>query len=184
MNRIALFVPVMLAAVVTSSLDAQGRGQTRQRTYINQDGLECEETSRVNGAGKRSYELKCKEPKRNNGQARGRQGVYDDRSRKGDGSGICVDRNRDGRCDSPWEIGVPYPTTLPDMIGGLLYGEGRRTPEVSRWLGAGQYRMRSVDQNKDRRPERIAWLDTAGRLVQEWVDDNRDGRADSVRIFR
>lgn len=239
MNRISLFVPIIIAVAATSSLEAQARGmaygalpttgvcqvwienlpakrqaaptdcakarrnvppnarvvyedestrggrgrgrpETRQRTFIDQNGLECVEKSSVNGAGKRKYDLKCKEPKQNNGKGRAGDDIFNGRDR----TRACVDSNRDGRCDIPWEIGSPYPTTLPDMIGALLYSQGRRTQDVARWLGAGQYQMRYVDQNNDRRPERITWLDRAGQLVQEWVDTNRDGRADSVRIYR
>lgn len=192
MKRVLLIVPLIAGAIAPLSLDAQQRNrdldntamsrastrdQTRTRTFIDRNGLECEEKSSVNGSGKRKYDLKCREPKSNRG--RGRTDRTDrDRTR------ACIDANRDGRCDREWEIGSPYPATLPDMIGALLFTQGRRTQDMTRWLGTGRYRMQYVDLNRDRRPERITWLDTAGQLLQEWVDTNNDGRADSVRVFQ
>jgi hypothetical protein len=146
----------------------------RYRRYIDQNGLECREKL-PNRPGDRSYEIKCKEPKRNNGRgnvpARGQQNGQ-----------TCVDVNRDGRCD-PIRGGTQYPVTLPDMLGAVLFGQGRRTDDVSRWLGAGRYQVRYVDQNRDRRPERATWMDAAGTLLQVWVDTNRDGRADAVNLY-
>lgn len=91
------------------------------------------------------------------------------------------DLNRDGRCDSG--TGRGYPTTLPDMIGAIVYGQGQRTANVSRWLGTDRYQVRYTDQNHDRRPERVRWLDGAGSLLQERMDTNRDGRADIVNVY-
>jgi hypothetical protein len=69
------------------------------------------------------------------------------------------------------------------MIGAIVYGQGQRTADVSRWLGTGRYQVRYTDQNRDRRPERVRWLDGAGSLLQEWMDTNRDGRADLVNVY-
>jgi hypothetical protein len=152
----------------------------RTRTFINSDGLECVEKSRMDRHGRRSYDLKCKEPKGSRGLARGRgNGSYDGRPR------VCVDANRDGLCDREgWDPTGRYPSKLPDMVGAMLFTQGRRTKEVTNWLGTGQYQMRYVDQNRDRRPERMTWVDSAGQILQEWLDTNRDGRADSVRVVR
>jgi hypothetical protein len=151
----------------------------RTRTFINSDGLECVEKSKMDRNGRRSYDLKCKEPKGSRGLGRGRGNVPDDRRER-----TCVDVNRDGRCDEGWETNGRYPSRLPDMIGAMLFAQGRRPSEVTNWLGNGQYQMRYVDANRDRRPERMMWVDSAGQLLQEWVDTNRDGRADSVRVVR
>jgi hypothetical protein len=81
--------------------------------------------------------------------------------------------------------GTSYPSTLPDMGGAVVFGSRipRRTADVSRWLGDGNYTVRYSDSNRDGRPERASWLDSSGRVVQQWIDSNGDGRADQVRIF-
>jgi hypothetical protein len=154
------------------------------RHFIDRNGLECEERAVTKKNGQRSYDLKCREPKNRNRQAdkgpqRGDQDNWPTRDR--DENRFCIDANRDGRCDAG--TGRGYPTTLPDMIGGLVYGQGQRTLDVTRWLGAGSYQARYTDVNRDRRPERVRWLDGKGTLVQEWLDNDRDGRADLVNVF-
>jgi hypothetical protein len=158
--------------------DRNGRNDDRDRStrrFIDRNGLECEEKA-VTKNGRRSYDLKCREPKRRN-----RQGDSWPPVRAQDGDRYCVDTNRDGRCDSG--TGRGYPTTLPDMIGAIVFGQGQRTADVSRWLGTGRYQVRYTDLNRDRRPERVRWLDGAGSLLQEWMDTNRDGRADVVNVY-
>ena len=145
------------------------------RRFIDRNGLICEEKA-VMKNGKRSYDLKCREPK-----GRNEQGTNWPPVRAQDDDRYCVDANRDGRCDSGTTRG--YPSTLPDMIGAVVYGQGQRTPDVSRWLGTGRYQVRYTDANRDRRPERVRWLDGAGALLQEWTDTNRDGRADRVSVY-
>lgn len=144
------------------------------RRFIDRNGLECEEKA-VTKNGKRSYDLKCREPKHRNQPGNGWPPISarDDR--------YCLDANRDGRCDAGSNQG--YPTTLPEMIGAIVYGQGQRTSDVSRWLGTGRYQVRYTDQNSDRRPERVRWMDAAGALLQEWTDTNRDGRADVVNVY-
>jgi hypothetical protein len=158
--------------------DRYGRNDDDDRStrrFIDRNGLECEEKA-VTKNGRRSYDLKCREPKRRN-----RQGDNWPPVRAQDGDRYCVDTNRDGRCDSG--TGRGYPTTLPDMIGAIVFGQGQRTADVSRWLGTGRYQVRYTDLNRDRRPERVRWLDGAGSLLQEWMDTNRDGRADVVNVY-
>lgn len=152
--------------------NGSGRPSERRRTYIDANGLECEEHSRIKANGDREYDLKCREQKQNRGRRLGRN---DD---------TCFDRNRDGRCDVDWDTGRTYPATLPDMIGAILFGQGRRTDDVTRWLGTGNYSVRYTDRDRNRRPEVVTWLDAAGALVQQWTDSNGDGRADAVRIYR
>ena len=205
MKRLLFTVPLIFGFVAVSSLPAQMPSAStprqrpratipvprndardvseRTRTFINSDGLECVEKSRIDRNGRRSYDMSCKEPKGSRGLAlgrgRGRGNVPDDRRER-----VCVDVNRDGRCDEGWETSGRYPSRLPDMIGAMLFAQGRRPSEVTNWLGNGQYQMRYVDANRDRRPERMMWVDSAGQLLQEWIDTNRDGRADSVRVVR
>jgi hypothetical protein len=147
----------------------------RRRTYIDANGLECDERVVVKQNGDREYDLKCREQRQNRG--RGNAGRYNDRD-------VCYDRNRDGRCDVGWDIGRAYPTALPDMLGALLFDQGRRTDEVIRWLGNGAYDVRYTDRDRNRRPELVSWTDAGGALVQQWIDANGDGRADVVRIYR
>ena len=144
------------------------------RRFIDRNGLVCEEKA-VTKNGKRSYDLKCREPNRRDDDWR------DWPVRAQDDDRYCVDTNRDGRCDSGAERG--YPATLPEMIGAIVYGQGQRSDDVTRWLGAGRYQVRYTDQNRDRKPERVRWLNSAGTLLQEWTDTNRDGRADVVSIY-
>ena len=97
------------------------------------------------------------------------------------GSDLCVDRDRDGRCD-PRRPTTQYPAQLPDMIGAVLIGRGQRSAEVASWGLAGAT-PRLFDANRDGTPERVHWMSASGELVQVWSDVNRDGRADRVEIF-
>ncbi len=153
--------------------DDDAKDRTTRR-FIDRNGMECEEKS-VTKKGRRSYDLKCREPKRKKGQP----AVSDPRTQKDDRA--CLDVNRDRRCDTI--TGRNYPRTLPEMLGAFAFSQGQRTEEVSRWLGDGRYMVRYTDQNRDRKPERVRWLDGDGSLLQEWIDDNRDGRADIVNIY-
>ena len=115
-----------------------------------------------------------------------RRGGDDDRRR---GDDWCRDANHDGRCDyrnDDRNIGYPrdLPRTLPQMIGAVMIQRGIRSPEVARWLGTQRVTARYTDADRNRSPERVTWLDGAGRVVQIWVDANRDGRADRVELFR
>ena len=89
----------------------------------------------------------------------------------------CIDRDRDGRCDA-----AGAGASLPEMIG-IVLGGGPRTGEQARWLGRRDLRARIVDADRDRVAERVSWYDSSGRLVQAWLDANRDGRADAVRFY-
>jgi hypothetical protein len=155
------------------------RPSERRRTFIDANGLECDERVRVRQNGEREYDLKCREPKHRGryGRGNGGYGGPDDRD-------TCIDRNRDRRCDDAWDIGRVYPTTLPDMIAAIVHSQGRRTDDVTRWLGTGAYTVRTVDRDRNRRPELASWFDAAGVLLQQWADSNGDGRADVVRIYR
>lgn len=103
---------------------------------------------------------------------RSRDGRLDDR---------CIDANRDGRCD---DISSRSPRTLPEMAGAILIGQGQRTQDVDRWLGSGAYTARYDALAGGSAPERVTWLNSAGQIVQVWVDNNRDGRADFVEVYR
>ena len=157
-------------------INGNGRPSDRRRTFIDSNGLECEERARVLPNGDREYDLKCREQRHNRGRGNGRG--------NGRGDDTCYDRDRDGRCDVGWDNGRTYPTTLPDMVAAILFGEGRRTTDVTQWLGTGRFSTSYTDRDRNRRPELVSWLDLAGVMVQQWVDSNGDGRADTVRIYR
>ena len=61
---------------------------------------------------------------------------------------------------------------------------GSRTDDVHRWLGIAAATVRYEDRDRNGRPERASWYDGAGNLVQEWVDADRDGVADTIRLYR
>ena len=91
-----------------------------------------------------------------------------------------ADRDRD---DDRLDRQRRYPSTMPEMIGAILIERGRRSDDVTRWLGDAVYQVRYVDRNRDGLPERVSWLDEARRTVQVWIDANGDGRADSVEVY-
>lgn len=120
-------------------------------------------------------------------KARHRTRDYD-RERDRDDDRRCDDRDRNGRCDAgryPRSgTSTRVPRTLPEMISVVLVENGRRSREQERWLGRADVVGRYTDANRDGRPERIIWRDRAGQVVQLWHDDNHDGRADHVAMYR
>ena len=95
------------------------------------------------------------------------------------------DRDRDDRDrdDDRFDRQRRYPATMPEMIGAIMIERGRRSDDVTRWLGDAAYQVRYVDRDRDGLPERASWLDENRRTVQVWIDSNRDGRADSVEVY-
>jgi hypothetical protein len=122
----------------------------------------------------------------------------------------CIDADRNGWCDyhpemrsgvhagdtpaTPATPGTPggetpvdrgqYPSQLPAMTGAVLIRVGVRTTDVQQWLGRGTLRSEATDANGDGVPEQAVWYDGNGTILQVWRDDDRDGRADSVEIYR
>jgi hypothetical protein len=76
-----------------------------------------------------------------------------------------------------------YPVALPEMIWGVSFGRGVAVVEVRKWIAMSHPRTRVVDANRDGRPELIIWYDAGGRVVQRWLDDDHDGRADRVAVY-
>ncbi|MES2523959.1 MAG: hypothetical protein V4617_14725 [Gemmatimonadota bacterium] len=77
-----------------------------------------------------------------------------------------------------------YPTTLPGMIWGRNYSRGERSNDVRQWLGADGMRVSYADVDRNGTPEVVTWSNSAGQIVQRWIDDNRDGRADRVALYQ
>ena len=116
----------------------------------------------------------------------------------------CVDNDANGWCDYHPDVrsgrrhdypgttggttgGVDrgqYPSQMPAMTGATLIRVGVRTVDVQNWLGRGSLRSETVDSNGDGVPEVATWYDSNGGILQVWRDDDRDGRADSVEIYR
>jgi hypothetical protein len=73
--------------------------------------------------------------------------------------------------------------TLPDMMGAVLYGQGRRTADVRRWLGSSTFTPRFAPRD-GHAPDRVSWVDSNGQVVQVWIDNNDDGQADIVELYQ
>lgn len=76
------------------------------------------------------------------------------------------------------------PGAWPRMQSAVAHNEGRRTDDVARWLGTRAGSVRYEDRDGNGRPERVTWYDAAGRVLQVWSDADRDGIADTVRLYR
>ena len=73
--------------------------------------------------------------------------------------------------------------TLPDMMGAVLYGQGRRTADVRRWLGSSNFTPRFTPRD-GKAQDRVSWVDANGQVVQVWIDNNDDGQADIVELYQ
>jgi hypothetical protein len=104
----------------------------------------------------------------------------DDRRRRGE------DRCRNARADDDEcdDVALRRPGTWPQMVAAVALARGNRTGDVRSWLGDRATSVRYDDRDRNGRPERALWYDRAGRLVQEWVDADRDGIADTIRLYR
>jgi hypothetical protein len=77
-----------------------------------------------------------------------------------------------------------YPSALPRMRWAVEFRRGNNVGNVRRWLGTSDAYPRYTDTNRNGTPERVTWYDQRGRIIQQWADYDRDGRADRVAIFR
>ena len=74
--------------------------------------------------------------------------------------------------------------TMPDMIGAVQFGQGRRTADVRRWLGSSTDYTPRFTAREGKAPDRVSWLDANGHLIQVWIDSNDDGQADIVELYQ
>src|SRR5687768_4979071 len=199
-------VILSLAAVVAAAApaDAQGRGRGRGDKDIPPGHRPPAGMCRIwiDGVppGRQPAPTDCRTAVRNqppnsriiwgDNTGRGRN-VVDDEPRDGRDRDR-RDRDRRDRDDRPRDRDVGsgsidrdrYPLQLPAMTGAVLIRVGVRTTDVQNWLGTGTLRSENVDSNGDGVPEQATWYDGSGNIVQIWRDEDRDGRADSVDIYR
>ena len=103
----------------------------------------------------------------------------DDRTRDDRDRNDCVDRDRDGRCDY-----TEGRASVPEMVWGVVFGRGQRVDDVRRIVGNNVERSRVTDANRNGVPETVTWLDGDNNIIQRWIDDDRDGRADRIAIYQ
>ena len=73
--------------------------------------------------------------------------------------------------------------TMPRMPSTRALDAGRRFSDQEVWLGDVSVRAQWDDADGDGSPERIVWVDRRGQIVQVWIDDDDDGRADIVEKY-
>ena len=191
-NKMCVILTFAGVIATAGPLAAQGRGRGRSDTDIPPGHRPPPGMCRIwlNGVppGQQPAPTDCETAVRNqpprsriiwgdntDGDRRGRDRDDDRRDRpRGDtGGSVTAPVDRD-----------TYPTQLPAMTGAVLIRVGVRTADVQNWLGAGTVRSDNVDSNGDGVPEQATWYDAEGQIVQVWRDEDRDGRADSVEVFR
>ena len=94
------------------------------------------------------------------------------------------DRYPDGRYPDDRYPVEQYPMTLPEMIGAVIFGRGQPVRYVENWLGRNVARVTYRDVDRNGRPEIATWYDRRGNLMQQWMDNDRNGRADLVAVYR
>jgi len=97
--------------------------------------------------------------------------------------GGCTDANGDGRCD---DLALPAGALppMPNMLSARLMGRGIRNGEVRAWLGEMPVSVRLSGSDRNGVPAQAVWYDRSRQIVQVWVDDDRDGRADRIAAYR
>ena len=108
------------------------------------------------------------------------KGFADERNRRDDDRCATI-QGVSGDCD---DVASGRPGAWPQMAAAVALVRGSRTDDVRRWLGSAAATVRYEDRDRNGRPERASWYDGAGNLVQEWVDSDRDGVADMIRLYR
>jgi hypothetical protein len=92
---------------------------------------------------------------------------------------LCRDRDRDGWCD-----GTRLPARHPEMAWGVAYARGRWVPALRPWLHDASLGVRLGRAGRHGLPAEIVWFARGDRVVQRWLDDDRDGFADRVALYR
>jgi hypothetical protein len=72
---------------------------------------------------------------------------------------------------------------MPSMRAAILWSEGQYPAEMQRWFGAQPVSPRFQMPTRGGSPDRIQWVDADNRVVQIWLDRDRDGRADRIDVF-
>ena len=211
MKTSSLILTMVALGAVTATADAQGRGKSKGnqgvppghrppagmcRIWINNvppghqpAPTDCETAVRNQPANSQIIWGDNTTPRARNVYDNDRR---DDRDRNDRNRN---DRNRDDNGGYPRAPGdntggtTPvdrgqYPSQMPAMTGAVLVRVGVRSADVQAWLGRTDVRSETVDSNGDGVPEQASWYDGNGTLLQVWRDDDRDGRADSVEIYR
>lgn len=104
----------------------------------------------------------------------------DDEDRRGGNRGGCTDANGNNRCDV---VNRSVSSSLPEMVNAVLISRGQLTRSGRNWLGGSSLTPRFIGSS-NRAPRQVTWLDRRGAISQTWVDNNNDGRADVVRMYR
>ena len=78
---------------------------------------------------------------------------------------------------------IPATQTMPDMMGAVSAGQGKRAADVRRWLGTTEFTPRFTPR-EGKAPDRVTWVDASGQIVQVWIDSNDDGQADIVELYQ
>ena len=116
-----------------------------------------------------------------------RRGDADDKRGKGKGitsKGFAGENRGARRGDDDDDAPSRRPGAWPQMRSAVALARGTRTDDVQRWLGDRVSSVRYDDGDRDGRPERARWYDRAGELMQDWVDGDGDGVADTIRLYR
>lgn len=105
----------------------------------------------------------------------------DDEDRRGVRRNGCVDANGNNVCSVINSGRIP--STLPEMVNAVLISRGQLTQSGRNWLGGSTFRPRFAG-SRTSAPRQVTWVDRRGVVTQTWLDTNRDGRADVVRLYR
>ncbi len=176
---LAAMVAVLLglaAMAIPATADAQGRRQSAQGVppgHLPAPG-QCRVWYDGRPPGLQPAQTSCVVARREAARTGGRVIYGDDR------------RGRFERVDRARRTPYPdarYPATLPDMIWGVLHGRGQRLTEVRQWTGSGKVKSEYIEGRRRGIPEAVTWRDDRGRIVQRWIDDTGDGRANRVIIY-
>lgn len=104
----------------------------------------------------------------------------DDDDRRGVRGNGCVDANGNNVCDI---TRGSIPATLPEMVNAVLVSRGQLTRTGRNWLGGGVFIPR-FQKSSTGAPREVTWIDGRRNMRQVWLDTDRDGRADVVRLYR